>query len=191
MFLLQKPKESGFTILEITIGLAISVILLGTAIKILLIQHKTFTVQEDISEMQQYMRSAMDIIVKDCRMSGYDPAGIGVSGISIASTGTMTVQADYDGDGIISNTESITYTYDDMNDQIDRESGAGAQPFAENIAALTFSYFDEDGVATSTVSGIRQIQITITGRTEHIDTTYGDYKYATLTSFVTPKNLGY
>lgn len=187
-----EKNEGAFTLIELVIGLAITMVLLGIAVKVFLVQRKVMTTQEQVSEMQQYVRSAMDMIVRDARMAGYNPAGIAYSGISVAQTGTMTIQADYDGSGIISGTETITYAYDAANNQIDRNAGGGAQPFAENIEALTFSYLDSSGVATTTVSSIRQIKITIIGRTGRVDPNYGfNYRYGTLTSSVTPKNLSY
>ncbi|MCR4321215.1 MAG: prepilin-type N-terminal cleavage/methylation domain-containing protein [Candidatus Brocadiaceae bacterium] len=185
-----KNNERGFTLIEVVIGLAISLILMGVAVSIFNVQRKSYSLQEQVTEMQQYVRSAMDMIVRDARMAGYNPAGIAYSGISVAQTGTMTIQADYDGSGIISGTETITYAYDAANNQIDRNAGGGAQPFAENIEALTFSYLDSSGVATTTVSSIRQIRITITGRTDKPDLS-NRYSYGTLTSRVTPENLSY
>ncbi|MDR4509941.1 MAG: prepilin-type N-terminal cleavage/methylation domain-containing protein [Candidatus Brocadiaceae bacterium] len=185
-------NEDAFTLVELVIGFAITLILLGVAVQVFLTQRKSVTTQEQVSEMQQYLRSSMDMIVRDARMAGYDPVGIGFDGISVAETGTMTVNSDYNGNGTISGTESVTYAFDEINYQIDREAGAGAQPFAENIESLTFSYLDSSGVATTTVSGIRQIEISITGRTARVDPNYGfQYRYGTLTSTVTPKNLSF
>ncbi|MBM4055196.1 MAG: prepilin-type N-terminal cleavage/methylation domain-containing protein [Planctomycetes bacterium] len=184
-------NEQGFTLIELIVGLVLTVIILGIAIKLLIFQRKTFNVQEQVNEMHQYIRSSMDAMSKEARMAGYNPTDAGFNGISVAQTGTLTFRIDFDGSGTIGGTETITYAYDQANSQIDRTAGAGAQSFAENIKNLSFSYYDSDGATTATLSDIRKIKITITGRTKNIDPTYGDYKYATLTSFVTPKNLDY
>ncbi|MCF6149504.1 MAG: prepilin-type N-terminal cleavage/methylation domain-containing protein [Candidatus Kuenenia sp.] len=186
-------NEQGFTLIELVVGLVLMVIILSIAVKLLILQRKTFNVQEQVSEMQQYIRSSMDAISREARMAGYNPTGASFNGINVAQTGTFTFSMDNDGNGTITASESITYAYDSANSQIDRNAndGNGALPFAENIDNLTFLYYDGDGATTATLSDIRKIKITITGRTENIDPISGEYKYATLTSFVTPKNLDY
>ena len=192
MSVFRNDNEYGFTLVELLVGLVITVIILGTAVKLLTLLRRAFSVQEQVSEMQQYIRSSMDAMSRETRMAGYNPTGAIFDGISLAQTGTITICADFDGNGTIAGTETVTYAYDPVNSRIDRTAGgSGAQPFAENIGGLTFSYYDGDGATTAIPADIRKIKITITGRTKNIDSTYKDYKYATLTSFVTPKNLDY
>ncbi|WP_347273078.1 prepilin-type N-terminal cleavage/methylation domain-containing protein [Candidatus Kuenenia sp.] len=192
MSVFRNDNKYGFTLIELLVGLVLTVIILGIAVKLLTLLRKAFSVQEQVSEMQQYIRSSMDAMSRETRMAGYNPTGTSSFYISVAQTGTITIRADFDGSGTIAGTETITYAYDPVNSQIDRTAGgSGAQPFAENIGGLAFSYYDGDGATTAILSDIRKIKITITGRTKNIDPTYKDYKYATLTSFVTPKNLDY
>ena len=198
-------NERGFTIVELVVGLAIGLILLGVAVKIFLVQQRSYSVQEQLSEMQQNIRSAMDMIVRETKMAGYDPADIGFVGIGDNSSATsIQILADLDGDGT---TTAITYKYyDDTDDdyplQIKRKSGNGYfQPLAENIQAFTLKYFDATGppdIGTSTLTDIRQIEISITGRTAKpdpdLDRVDGDgegYRYGTLTTHVTPENLDF
>jgi len=72
-----------------------------------------------------------------------------------------------------------------------------AYPFAENVQGYTVKYFEGDGVTkVSSVddnSKIRQIEITIVVRTSEPDPDYSTnsgYRSYTLTSRVTPTNLG-
>ena len=200
-------NERGFTIIELVVGLAISLILLGVAVKIFLVQQRSYSVQEQLSEMQQNIRSAMDMIVRETKMAGYNPAGAIFDGIEYDATKTqLRILADLDGDGTTTGTnEDITYKYYDNTDddyplQIKRKSGSGYfQPLAENITEFTFSYLNADGVGTTTSTAIRQIKITITGRTDKPDpdldrvdgpSAFG-YRYGTLTTFVTPENLDF
>lgn len=195
MFNSFKNNKSGFTIIEMVVGLATGLIILGVAGRMFIIQQEHFNTQINTSEMQQNIRAAMNIIVKETRMAGYNPTGADFDGITY-STSIHRIMADItddtgdgtsDGDTDDTN-EDITYSFDAANLQIDRDTGAGAQSIAENITAFTFSYLDTDGVATDTSSDIRQIQITITGRYSDPDT---GYKYGTLTSNITPVNLGF
>ncbi len=191
-------NERGFTIVELLVGLAIGLILLGVAVKIFLVQQRAYNVQEQLAEMQQNIRSAMDMIVRETKMAGYDPTGASFDGIGNNSNATsIQILADLDGDGLTTGTnEDITYTYDAGNLQIERDTGGGGQPLAENITVFTFSYLNADGVGTTTSTAIRQIEITITGRTAKTDPDLkrvdGEgYRYGTLTTHVTPENLDY
>lgn len=192
-----KNNEEGFTLIEIVIGLAISLILMGVAVSIFNVQRKSYSTQEQITEMQQNVRAAMDMIIREIRMAGYDPTESGFVGIGTNTTTLLQIMADIDGNGTSTGTnEDITYRYYNASDatyprEIKRKTGGGEfQPFAENIDGCDFLYYDGNGIATTTASSIRQIRITVTGMTDKPDPNFG-FSYGTLTSLVTPKNLSY
>ena len=192
-----KNNEQGFTLIEVVIGLAISLILMGVAVSIFNVQRKSYIMQEQVTEMQQNVRAAMDMMVREIRMAGYDPTESGFVGIGTNTTTLLQILADLDGNGTSTGTnEDITYCYYNANDatyprEIKRKMGEEVfQPLAENIDGCNFLYYDGNGIATTTASSIRQIQITVTGRTDKPDSS-NRYNYGTLTSRVTPINLGY
>ncbi len=192
-----KNNAQGFTLIEVVVGLAISLILMGVAVTIFNVQRKSYSMQEQVTEMQQNVRAAMDTMVREIRMAGYDPTGAGFVGIGTNTTTLLQILADLDGNGTTTGThEDITYRYYNANDatyprKIKRKTeGSTFQPLAENIEECNFLYYDGNGIVTTIASSIRQIQITITGRTSKSDPNYG-YNYGTLTSRVTPINLSY
>ena len=100
-----------------------------------------------------------------------------------------------------------------------RKINGSLQPAVEYVSALNFTYLDEAGATTTnlksseprgnnsctgsgapyscctgsnagTCNGIRTIQITITTQTANIDPDLGTVRTHTLTSYVTPRNLG-
>ena len=191
MSYLSNNKEQGFTVLELLVSVAIGALLLGITLSMFNVQRKTLSTQEQRSEMQQTIRSAMDIMVRDIRMAGFDPNAAGFTRISIdpANDGTITVYADISQDSDTNDSgETVTYFYDAPQRQIERNSAGN--PIAENIEDLSFDYLDSNGIETTTISNIRQIRITITGRTEKADPGFG-YSYGTATSSVTPLNLSF
>lgn len=192
-----KHDERGFTLVELMIGLAISMILMGVAASIFNVQRKSCSLQEQVTGMQQNVRAAMDMMIREVRMAGYEPSGINTEfvGIGTHTTTLLQILADLDGDGTTAGThEDITYCYYNANDatyprEIKRKTGDSTfQPFAQDIDGCAFLYYDGNGVATSTASSIRQIRITITGRTAKVAPNLG-YSYGTLTSRITPENL--
>jgi len=185
-------SERGFTLIELLIAMAIALVVITSISSAFISQRKTYAVQEQITAMTQDARAALDMISREVRMAGYDPTGAGIVGIPYSAT-QLEVRADLNGDGDTSDThEDITYTYDSTNKQIDRNTGGGAQPFAENIQSFAFEYYKTDGTTTTTDADIRQIDITITARTSEPDPDYGQnsgYRTYTLGSYITPPNL--
>ena len=201
MYYSIENKESGFTLIELLIAMTIGLIILTALSSTFLMQRKIYDVQEQIVEMVQTARAAMDMMSREIRMAGYDPTGAGFDGIPYnADSSTIDVYADLnDIPGIDNPTgsyEHITYSYDSANNQIDRNTntGGGDQPFAENIDDFKVLYQGADGNATTTTANIRQIKITITVRSAKPDPDYSansGYRTYTLTSFITPRNLAF
>ena len=207
MYYSSKNRESGFSLVELLIAMTIGLIILAALSSTFLMQRKTYDIQEQIVEMVQTARAAMDMMTMEIRMAGYydstvatmqrsNPAGADFVGIPY-NTSQLQVVADLNDDGETDGSitdddrnEDITYSYDAANLQIDRNTGGGNQPFAENIQLLTFNYLDSAGSATTTTADIRQIKITITVRSAKPDSDYGGYRTHTLTSFIRPRNLG-
>jgi len=195
VYYLVQNKERGFSLTELLVATLISGIVLGAIVSTFIMQSRSYRVQEQVTEMVQGARAAMDMISREIRMAGYDPKNAGIVGIPY-STSQLEIHMDLNGDGDTDNdtNEDIIYSYDDANDQIDRNTGGSGQPFAENIQAFSFAYLDANGIATTTPANIRQIRITITARTAGPDPDYsanGGYRTYTLTSLITPKNLAF
>ena len=193
-----KNNNGGFTIVELVVGLALTLIILGVVISVFNVQSKSYCLQEQLTEMQQNVRAAMDMMVREIKMAGYDPAGNGFNGI-VYDTTQLQILADLDGNGTATGTnENITYRYYNTSDypfQIKRKTGSGSfQPFAENIQTFTFDYLNINGTTTTSSANIRQVRVAITGRTAKLDPDYntnGGYRTYNLTTVVTPQNLGY
>jgi len=190
-----RRRNPGFTLIEVLISLGIGMVVLAALYAVFTIQSKNFAKQEQIGEMQQIARTAMDSMAREITMAGYDPNQTtpANAGITAASATSLSFTSDLNGDSDTADAnESVTYAFDGANYRITRNTGGGAQPFAENIQGLTFTYYDAAGAVTATAADIRRIQISITARTAKPDPAYSannGYRTYTLTSFVTPRNL--
>jgi len=187
-------KEDGFTLIELLIVIAISGIVIGSLFSFIIVQRKYFILQEQITEMVQGARAAIDMMSNDILAAGYHPTGATFVGIPY-NTAQLEIRADLNGNGVTTDpNEDVIYSYDSTNKRIVRNTGGGNQPFAENVQAFTFSYLDVLGNPTTVSANIRQIRITITVRTSKPDPQYssnGGYRTYTLTSRVTARNLAY
>ena len=74
--LLERKKESGFTLVEMMIVIAILGVVMAAMYSMFNHQQKSYAVQDHVSMMQQNVRVGLDYLVKDIRMAGYIPEGI-------------------------------------------------------------------------------------------------------------------
>ncbi len=190
----SRDNDSGFSLLEILVAMAIGVIVLAIAGKTFIVQSRSYGVQQQITEMVQTSRATMNLIAREVRMAGYNTTNTPIDGI-IYDPDQLQVFADLNGDGDTADEyEDITYTYDSTSFIINRDTGSGDQPLAENIQSFEFKYYRADGSQATATSDIRNIQILITARTEKPDSSYSSnsgYRTYALTSMIKPRNLGY
>jgi type IV pilus assembly protein PilW len=188
---------TGFTLTELIVAMGISMVALAAVTTTFMAQAKFYNAQEQINEMQQNVRGALDVIMRELKMAGYKPNGGTFDGVPYSAS-QLAIQADLDSSGTISNSstadEQITYAYDSANKQITRKKGTGtAEALADNITAFAFSYYDGNGAATTTPANIRQVKVDITARTAKPDPNYtsnNGYRTYQLTATITPPNLG-
>ncbi|MBC2696508.1 MAG: hypothetical protein HF982_14775 [Desulfobacteraceae bacterium] len=201
--------------MELLITMTIGLIMLTALSSTFLMQRKVYDVQEQIVEMVQNVRAAMDMMTREIRMAGYDPTNLAGAGIVNATSNSINFTLDItddtdtgtpDEDTDDSN-ENITYSLytEDSIQKLGRKSKVTAnnQPVAENIDTLEFTYTLKNGtvIAPPTNPTIAQIlnivkvDIKITAKTTKPDSDYthptdGDhYRRYTLTSVITPRNL--
>ena len=205
----KENKVQGFTLVELLISMALALIIIGSLATTFISQRKAFDVQEQIAEMTQGARAAMDMMSREIRMAGYNPTGsMQTSDPSTATfvgipyaANQIQIIADLNEDNSNDDpNENIIYLYDATNKQIDRNTGSGNQPFAENIKSFQFSFWAADGTEITSSAGqadIRMIKITIVAKTAKEDPNYTHpvnadrYRTFELVSDITPPNLGF
>jgi len=179
----KKRADSGFTLIEILMVLAITAIVLSAIYTAFQSQHKTYITQEAVAEMQQNLRAAMYLMTREIRMAGFDPTGLADAGIGDTSTATVInftedIRGDNAGDpsdGVTDDpNENITYSLAGNNLVRASVDGGPQSVVAENISALNFFYLDEDNNPTATASEIRCVQIAIVTRTGRSELGYNN-----------------
>ena len=66
-----KNCERGFTLIELLIAMVIALVVIASISSAFIMQRKTYAVQEQIAEMTQNGRAAMDMLTSEIRMTGY------------------------------------------------------------------------------------------------------------------------
>ena len=95
-------ENKGFTLIEILVSLAILGIVLAGIYSVYNMQHKSYIVQEQVTEMQQSERIALQMITRDIRM-----AGLGLSECNSATGGKIKIKEKINLDGTKTATEII------------------------------------------------------------------------------------
>lgn len=146
-------------------------------------QRKAFTVQEQLSEMQQNLRAATVIMAREIRLAGYIYGSTTTNAITVSDTDTITFLYSTGTDTVLDRT--VTFGLDAADLQITRKQDSGSsQPLAENIEALSFAYGNNAAGATNTV------EFSITARTDRSDPHYGGdgYRRGSLTTKIRLRN---
>lgn len=192
---------AGFTLTEMMVAIAIGMIVIASVTGTFTAQTRQNNAEEQISQMHQNVRGALDMISRDLMQAGYKAPGGSVTGVTYdnSTPPLLIIQADLNVDSAIDNTsntttEYIVYSFDSANNQITRKLGSGGTAYlvADNITSFTFYYYDANGATTTTSSSIRKLTISITGRTAKSDPSYSSnsgYRTYSVSADVTPPNL--
>lgn len=207
-------STAGFTLVELIIAMLLTGIISIGIFSAYKAQQRTYTVQDEVTEMQQRVRAGLYLMIQEVRMAGYDPEHADVAGITDAASDKLefTFVADDDGvdndnadgdndssTGADENNEIKTITYDvydaytDGTDDLGRLVGTVAsskRALIENIEELEFYYTLEDGTQTTTPTAaqfekIRTVQINILVRADQPDEEF-TYNYTYTTDAGTP-----
>jgi prepilin-type N-terminal cleavage/methylation domain-containing protein len=68
---IPRKKHRGFSLIELLIALVLAMIVIAGVYRAFTVQQKSFVIQEQVSEVQQSVRTVMDLIARDIRMAGF------------------------------------------------------------------------------------------------------------------------
>jgi len=150
---LSMPNKKGVTLIELLVVLVISGIVIGGAYRVFIAQTKSYTVQDQVVEVQQDLRSAMEIVARDLRMAGFQKSTFNSPLITNSpivyyplSDSTITVNYEYLG-GASPATYTVTYTVagGSLTRTLTQTPSVSppvttTETLLENVNALTFAY---------------------------------------------------
>lgn len=199
-------NDAGFTLIEMLVAMGIGMVMIAAVTTTFNSQTRFYNAQEQINDMQQNARGALDVISRELKLAGYKSGtgtvtGLTASGVNLDSS-NLVIQADLNQDNQITvassasdpdKLEQVTYSFSSTNKRIQRRLGSLASDiFADNITSFTFEYLTSTGATATLASNIRQIRITITAQTAKPDPNYtvnGGYHTYTVSETITPPNL--
>ena len=197
-------NDRGFTLVELMIAMFVGLVVLAAVSAHFNIQKKHLANSELIAELHQNGRIAMDMMVREINMVGYnqriDPAAAPIPrctnalitastpcvGITNAGANTISFSSDINGNGDITAGESNpneNIVYDVYSSgsipALGRTSNGTKNPMVDYVESLTFQYYDDGdpGNITAVRENIRRVKVTIRVRTAKEDPSYIDATY--------------
>jgi len=167
--------NSGFTMVELLIAAVLGSIVTFAAMDAYLTQHRQFLIQEQVADMQQRGRAALDDISFNLRQSGFNTPD-SIDGYRIAAVGgsSDTVEINHHGDNILFYVDNS----DTSHPNLMKEVNGDAEIFADEIDGLE-----------ATVLASDLVQVAVTARTASRDElTAKDYRSRTYTSRIKIRN---
>ncbi|MGZ3595348.1 MAG: prepilin-type N-terminal cleavage/methylation domain-containing protein [Syntrophales bacterium] len=134
-------NKKGVTLIELLVVLVICGIVIGGVYRVFISQTKAYTVQDQVAEIQQDVRGAMEIMVRDIRMAGFQSRTFGSATIDDSpivtplSDHSITVNYEYSPTGT-----SYTVTYALVGTDLTRTVSGVSEPLLNNVTALDFRY---------------------------------------------------
>jgi len=210
-------NEKGVTLIELLVVLVISGIVIGGIYRVFISQTKAYTVQDQVAEIQQDVRGAMEMMVREIRMAGFQTNNFASAAISNNpiipdnSNSTITVNYEYIPSGAgVPTTNTVTYAL--AGGSLTRTLNGVPETLLDNVTSLNFSYgidADGDGIidGIDPVSGVipdgafvqaasvglakvLAVRITLTANPAPVDPDVAKMvSPRTLTSVVTPRNM--
>jgi len=161
-------SQKGFTLVELLVAMAIAGIVMAAGYSMYISQQKAYQTTEDVTALQQNLRSAMYFIENDMRMAGYNPtrSSQAFSFTDIAPN-SCTFLIDKNEDGTPQN-ESERMTYRLSGNNLQKIYGTPTAPvsqqtIAENITGLSFTWYNNAGSTPANGGDVRRVVVTITG----------------------------
>jgi prepilin-type N-terminal cleavage/methylation domain-containing protein len=157
-------NRKGVSLIELLIALVIAAIAVAGIFRLFIAQSKAYTVQDQVAEVQQSIRTAMEVLLRDVRMTGFDDDHINskmaIPTPLVRGDNRVTVSYEYvydesPKDGCPPSSYSARYTVDyrrnaadpnllDRQLHIDCDDGSSpadvTDTLLENVENLTFKY---------------------------------------------------
>ncbi len=183
---IRMRSQCGLTLVELLVVVVIGSMVLGSVLSLFDTNHKIYLQQDELSRMQQEIRSVLGQLAGDIRMGAFDPTQAGSKVFGFKEFGSIDAQgrssndtaiyltSDLNRDGMLNNNgtgstdEHIAYYLDPPSQTLFRfdSNSSNAAPnkweiAATNIQDIQFSYLDKDGNATVNVDDIRCVEVTV------------------------------
>ena len=150
---LTRMDAKGISLVELLVSLGVGAIAMAAVISMFTTLTRSYTTQSVSADVQQASRAALDYMVQNIRMAGFNPGRIDNVGILAASSNRIQFNLDRNENRAIDfvDEEHMTYAYDPVEQEIDEglyvddDEHRSWNLLVDNVADLTFTYRDSAG----------------------------------------------
>jgi type IV pilus assembly protein PilW len=143
----------GFSLIELLVSLGVGAIAMAAVVGMFTTLTRSYTTQNASADVQQASRAALDYMVQNIRMAGFNPGRIDNVGILAASSNRIQFNLDRNENRAIDSVdeEHMTYAYDPVAQEIDEglyvhdTDHRSWNLLVDNVTDLTFTYRDSAG----------------------------------------------
>lgn len=144
------PKQGGYTLVELLVGLFLSLFIAGVALTYFVSSSRTFKAHTSESVVQENARFALEVLTQNFRLAGRDPSNSFLNEMDIIYSGTLCPSTEASqGDGTAGSTAC---TKDGANNTTDNNS---------DRVAIDYVVDATDEVAAITATGCNNHEVTI------------------------------
>jgi len=207
-----RPNNKGLTLIELLVGLVICAMVVAGIYRLFIAQSRAYTVQDQVVEVQQNIRSAMEVMLRDLRMTGFDDDRTPLVSIAQPSIdpGDDSITVRYE----LENAPYVVRYWLAGGATLNRQETRGivpvttTEPILENVEALNFTYGvdeNEDGamddrnangqlddwVSAGTIGSLKvvSVRVSLTARPTQMNPDVQSVTPRTLVSAITFRNL--
>jgi type IV pilus assembly protein PilW len=141
----------GMTLVELLVGMLLGLVAAAAMTALLRVGVAASERAGSMAEMTIEAAAAVDQLVRDVRIAGYDPTGAGIAAFTLTAADRIELQADLDGDGTIdaSSEERIGWRVATSSRSLQRVVGAQTLPILSDVAADGFRLAFVDGAGAT------------------------------------------
>jgi Tfp pilus assembly protein PilW len=189
---------AGATLIELMIGMSISIVMMVAIAMAVQTQSRSSNRETARVDLTHNLQNAAIRMEKQLRMAGYQSgatSGMNVGAIATASLNAITFVYDTNDDTIRETIafrpdNSVDAGYNASHPRLVKVDAAGISTIGSDITGVIFVYYGSDGITpTAVLDDIRNIKVTINGRSARINPDTGAYITGSLTFRVSPRNF--
>jgi len=205
-----RPNDKGLTLIELLVGLVICAMVVAGIYRLFVSQSRAYTVQEQVVEVQQNIRSAMEVMLRDLRMTAFDDDRTPLVNVAQPAllSGDQSITVRYEHENAPYEVRYWLEGGTTLNRQETRNGVSTTETILENVEALNFTYGvdeNEDGamddrnangqlddwVASGSIGTLKvvSIRVSLSARPTQTSPDVQNVSPRTLVSAITFRNL--
>jgi type II secretory pathway component PulJ len=146
---IQLRKQTGFTLVDILVGLAMASVLMVAMVSLFTSMGRSYTIQNVAADVQQVARGGVELMIQEIRMAGLDPSGSAAAGVVDSFDRDNGFHKDHDGQIAPTDANNFAFTMDtDQDGRIDHctdDDSDGCPAEDDNVENELIAYRINDG----------------------------------------------